>query len=503
MIPWLLSLIAAALTVAAWWTPGTLGCAALGWSAVGLWIPALAFPQARQKRLYVSGALTYLGGFYWLYGTIKDFGGFPTVAAVAIFLLFVCGSAVQFLIWGFIWQHLPRWCSTLGVRTALAWLVAVHFWIRIFPWDFGHTQLAFLQLAQIADLGGVTAISFLMMWTLEVAILGRGKPLVFKLLPLALLTLSVLYGAHTERITPTRYETSVKTAMVQGNVSLREKHDVKYFSVNRQRYLDFSAGFSQKDLLIIWPESTITEWIPANVSDARTVPELPFLDDGSAFLVGGLTWASREAFFNSSVLVRPDGSVDTPYHKMILMPFGEYTPLSSVFPWLKDINATAGQFTAGLEPSILSYKLSDGSIVELSPLICYEDVIPDLAKKAVQKGTRLLINQTNDAWFGNTVAPFQHHMIASFRAIETKRFLLRSTNTGLTAVVDPLGRTLASLAPFSEALLPMEVNLLSYRTVYSGLPIDSAWLLLAIIGMLLALRGCLAGHKRLDSTPTS
>jgi apolipoprotein N-acyltransferase len=275
--------------------------------------------------------------------------------------------------------------------------------------------------------------------------------------------------------------------MVQGNVSLREKHDVKYFSVNRQRYLDFSAGISEKDLLVIWPESTITDWIPASASDARTVPELPFLGDGSAFLVGGLTWASREHLFNSSILVRPDGSVDAPYHKMILMPFGEYTPLGSVFPWLKDINATAGQFTAGLKPAVLSYQLSDGSSVALSPLICYEDIIPDLAKKAVQLGARLLVNQTNDAWFGNSVAPYQHHMIASFRAIETKRFLLRSTNTGLTAVVDPLGRTLASLLPFSEAILPMEINLMSYMTWYSTLPVESAWLLLAIVGVLTTL----------------
>jgi apolipoprotein N-acyltransferase len=340
----------------------------------------------------------------------------------------------------------------------------------------------------VADIGGVTGISFLMMWVLEVAILGKAGPLVAKIPPLLLLVSSVLYGMRMEQIIPTLYESPVKTVMIQGNVSLREKHDVKYFSVNRQRYLDFSAGVSQKDLLIIWPESTITDWIPAQASDARSVPELPFLADGSAFLVGGLTWASREEFFNSSLLIRPDGSLDTPYHKMILMPFGEYTPLSSLFPWLKDINATAGQFTAGLKPSVLTYKLSNGSTVKLSPLICYEDVIPDLARHATQMGAQLLVNQTNDAWFGNTVAPYQHHIIASFRAIENRRFLLRSTNTGLTAVVDPLGRTLASLLPFSEAILPMEVSLMSRMTWYSTLPVDRAWLLLAVLGALLTVR---------------
>lgn len=491
MILWLVSVLAAATTVAAWWMPSTLSCAALGWSALGLWTVALISPQQRLRRMYVSGSLTYAGGFYWLFQTIRDFGGFPTVAASAIFLLFVFGSAVQFVIWAFIWQHLPRWCSTIGVRTAFSWLVATNFWIRIFPWDFGHTQLAFTPLAQIADITGVTGISFLMMWVVE-ASLGRGRAsLLIKAVPLTLLATAMLYGVHVQRVIPSLYQTPVKTVMVQGNVSLREKHDVKYFSVNRQRYLDISAGSSQKDLLIIWPESTITDWIPASVSDARSAPELPFINDGSAFLVGALTFASREAFFNSSLLIRPDGTVASPYNKMILMPFGEYTPLSSLLPWLKEINSTAGQFTAGLSPSVLSYQLSNGATVNLSPLICYEDVIPHLAREAVMMGTQLLVNQTNDAWFGDTVAPHQHHMIASFRAIETRRFLLRSTNTGLTAVVDPLGKTLARLLPFSEATLPMEINLLSHRTWYSILPIEATWFFVALVGVVAALGSAL------------
>jgi apolipoprotein N-acyltransferase len=167
-----------------------------------------------------------------------------------------------------------------------------------------------------------------------------------------------------------------------------------------------------------------------------------------------------------------------------LMPFGEYTPLSSVIPFLKDINATAGQFTAGDAPKVLSFPLSSGVEVKVAPLICYEDIIPSLASEAVQKGAEVLINQTNDAWFGDTVAPYQHHLIASFRAIETRRYLLRSTNTGLTAVVDPIGRTVVSLAPYSEGVLPMDISLSSYRTVFSHYPISLGWLFIAAAGAL-------------------
>jgi apolipoprotein N-acyltransferase len=205
------------------------------------------------------------------------------------------------------------------------------------------------------------------------------------------------------------------------------------------------------------------------------------LGDGSAFLVGGLTYRSRKEYYNSSILIRPDGSVAEPYNKIILMPFGEYTPFAALLPWLAEINATAGQFTAGSGPAVLSFPLSDGRQARLSPLICYEDIVPELAREATRRGAEVLINQTNDAWFGDTIAPYQHHMIAAFRAIENRRYLLRSTNTGLTAVVDPLGKTLASLLPYTESVLPMEISLLTYQSTYTQLPISLMWLTLAAI----------------------
>jgi apolipoprotein N-acyltransferase len=278
---------------------------------------------------------------------------------------------------------------------------------------------------------------------------------------------------------------------VQGNVSLHHKHDVTYFTVNREQYLTLSAkalGHAGLDSLVIWPESTITDFIPASTRDASASKVLPFLNNGAAFLVGALTYSSRTEFHNSSVLVRPDGSVAEPYHKMILMPFGEYTPLASVLPFLKDINSTAGQFTAGTAPAVLSFRLSNGADVKLSPLICYEDIVPSIARDAVNKGAELLINQTNDAWFGDTVAPYQHHIIAAFRAIENDRYLLRSTNTGLTAIVDPLGRTLASLLPYTEGILPMQVSLRSARTVFSLFPIPFLWLLAAAASLVTLIR---------------
>lgn len=495
---WLITLLAAMANVAAWSTPGSALCAALGWSSVALFVTALSLPHKRLKRLFIAGCLTYVGGFFWLFGTIKDFGGFPTIAAVAIFLLYVAGSAVQFLIWGFAWQHLPRVCSRLGLRTAVAWLIAHHFWIKIFPWDFGHTQSAFLPLAQLASVTGVTGITFLMMWAVEALSLRKMVTAPAKIAAVAALVTTLGYGklVETTFTTPSISQgTPLKTFLIQGNISLHRKHDMTYFTVNREQYVKISAEVAEKDSLVIWPESTITEFIPASVRSATTTPILPFLNNGSAFLVGGLTFTSREKYHNSSILIRPDGTVAEPYHKMILMPFGEYTPFASLFPFLQDINSTAGQFTAGTAASVLTFNLSNGSAAKVSPLICYEDIVPSMAREAVNLGAELLVNQTNDAWFGDTVAPYQHHLIASFRAIETDRYLLRSTNTGLTAVVDPLGRTLASLLPYTEGVLPMEISLRNSRTFFTRFPVPFAWLIISAIGVVIVVRKSLSSRR--------
>jgi apolipoprotein N-acyltransferase len=485
VINWLFSLLAAVTLVAAWHYPGSAICAALGWTSLPLFYSALRLPKSRYIRIYVAGLITYTGGFFWLLSTIRDFGGMELVPALAVFSFYVAASAIQFLIWAFSFTHLPEWCSRWGLRTAVSWLIAHHCWIKIFPWDFGHTQLGFVPFAQLAGILGVTGITFVMMWLSE-ALCARRR-VAPAVLPMAICVLgaSLGYGVWIQQTINSLTPNTIPTLMIQGNVSLKQSHGMTFFSVSREQYLRTSAAFADKDLLIIWPESSITDLIPDATKHVSEAGVLPHFGDGSAFLVGGITYLSEREYFNSSILTRPDGSVDEPYHKTILMPFGEYTPMSDWFPWLQEINHTAGNFIAGNSTKVMSYKLSDGRLVKLSPLICYEDLVPRLAQQATKAGAELLINQSSDVWFGNTVAPYQHHMIASFRAIENRRFLLRSTSTGVTGVVDPLGRTLASLLPYTEATLPMEVSLINYQSTFTRVPVTLIWFVLASISALM------------------
>src|SRR5262249_11985898 len=223
-------------------------------------------------------------------------------------------------------------------------------------------------------------------------------------------------------------------------------------------------------------------------------PALPWIGDGSAFLVGSYSFLPNEARFNTAFAIYPDGIVPMPYFKRVLIPFGESMPLASWFPSLARLNEKAGVFSAGTECKVFSYPMRrvDGTeyTLRVSPLICYEDTVPALAREAAQKGAALLVNMTSDAWFGRSLAPFQHHLIAAFRAIENRRFLVRSTTTGLSAIVDPLGRTIARIGPFSEGTITANVSLLTDPSPYTTWIGDRPWwaLLAVSAGLIIARR---------------
>ncbi len=220
-------------------------------------------------------------------------------------------------------------------------------------------------------------------------------------------------------------------------------------------------------------------YIPAGIGTVGDPPILPSVGDGSAYLVGAYSFLPDEEKFNTAFAVYPDGEVPLPYFKQVLIPFGEYMPLASYFPWLKTLNAKAGVFGAGTETKVFAYPMRrpDGSAytLKVSPLICYEDTVPSLSREATRKGAELLVNITSDAWFGRSLAPHQHHLIAAFRAIENRRYLVRSTTTGLSAVVDPLGRTIARIPPFSEGTISATVSLLRDASPYTRWVGDWPW----------------------------
>ncbi len=458
-----LSLVLMAL---AWHFPGEIACTILSWAGCLLLVKYLPLSNKPYGILYSAGLALYAIGFYWLFFTIRDFGGFNNFFAFLIFAFFISVSALQFILFVFVWKKLPLFFHSNCLALATAWLTSEMLSIRIFPWYLGHSQLAYTYFAQVADIAGAVPISFLMILFSDALckLITNKKISPAMAVSFVLFIASNIYGyVRTEQFSAKKYPKQNVT-LVQANISLEEKHDILLPKINIKRYIELSTPYKNKDTLLVWPESVLTEFVSSklkHVSEDRS-NRIPYFENTS-ILFGALTFESKERFFNSALGIAGDGQIIGVYHKQILMPFGEFTPFSGTFPWLKDLNATAGEFTAGEKTEIISFPLSNNMSLKVAPLICYEDVIPQLAREAALNGAEILINITNDAWFGNTIAPYEHNLIASFRSIENRRYLLRATNTGLTAIIDPLGKTVASIKPYSDGVINYDVERIDFK----------------------------------------
>jgi apolipoprotein N-acyltransferase len=470
----------------AWWIPGTVGCALLGWLAAFLLV-ALVRRYPLYRLAYLVGVTLYILGFYWLVGTIVDFGGFPFVGGLVVFGLFVGVSALQLVAFLFVYRNLPGVVDRLALGTATAWTVAEFITFRIFPWAWGHTQLGWGHLAQGAEIAGVTLISFVVLWVAEATyrLACERERRLSLVVPLGVLAAICWYGEVRISAFSHLPGGAQPVALVQANLAIREKGNIKFFDSNLQRYVDLTSSVATPGRLVVWPETVFNQFIPADIGSVRNDPRIPFWDGGVSLLFGALTFTSETEYHNSAVAVIPDGTIPRPYHKRILMPFGEYTPLGDVFPFIKALNATAGDFTPGREVTVFSFPRADGTgTYGVAPLICYEDIVPSLAREAVRRGAGVLVNMTNDAWFGDTPAPRQHHLIAAWRAIENRRYLLRSTNSGLTAVVDPLGRTIGELPTFADGVLESTIVPLDIVTPYTAWVGERPWWVLTLVTLI-------------------
>lgn len=487
-----LHIVLAGLIYLSWVWPRTANAAALAVAAALF----LAFLTTRNSKLsyklsYTVGIIVNIVGFYWLEGTIQHFGGFSPLLSWPIFAFFVFVSSFQFLLFAFLFNRLP---SALGfIKLPLAWVSAEFICPRIFPWELGTPLLGIPILTQVADIAGSPFVTFILLTaaSLFVGILycaSNKSKIIYCSLLAAILIFWCLYGKSKLREFDSAVARSLKLAVVQANVEVVQQGDMAVIQQNKRRYFEISKTLKPEIDLIVWPEAVLQDWISIGTSNIAVDPRIPFFGPNSSLLTGALTFESQERFFNSALLVNKDGNIQTPYHKRILMPYGEYMPFSSVFPWMNDINANLALFTAGIAPSIFEVATNNSSqsTVKISPLICYEDLIPRLARSATQQGAEALFNLTNDAWFGDGPAAVHHSLIASFRAIENRRYLVRSTNTGLTEIINSVGNSVGQISPRSEGILEAEIMALTDKTLFTEFLGPWLWWLIGGISFLVA-----------------
>ncbi len=387
---------------------------------------------------YLTGVVSYLGLIYWVVVAMNRYGGIHISLSFLILLLFVAYLSLYTGCFAFTVAYLQKHSALpIYVTAPILWVIMEYlrgFLLSGFPWSFlAHSQHNFLALIQIVSVTGSYFISFLIVSVncIIFCLLFR-KPLhvAYAGLTGLLLILSLAYGFNIMR---EKNNENLTAAIIQGNITQDLKWQPATITKTIEKYFSRTIGAGSGANLVIWPETALpfqfnesTELGMALRALSRTV--------GADLLFGAVTRDKEDKSYNSAYLITKDGNSRGHYSKVHLVPFGEYTPFRRYLPFLEKISVAVGDFFSG--PSHSPLKASFGDI---GVLICYEGVFPGITNETVRNGAQVLVNMTNDAWFGSTSAPYQHLAFYVFRAIETDRYVLRAANTGISAIIDNHG----------------------------------------------------------------
>lgn len=399
---------------------------------------------------YVSGFVFWLGTVYWLVHV--------TVAGMFALVLYLS------LYWG-LFGLLVSWYNRVSGRPGFLFIPAS--WVVLeycrshamtgFPWALtAYTQSDFLSIIQISEITGAWGVSFLVMMVnaAAYAILrhwqrtGRvNRPAV--IMAGCAFLVAWIYGAMRlhEFSKALPHAESIKVSVIQGNIPQELKWEARAREYIMHAYTDLSQRASGNAVdLMVWPEAAI----PVALSDGSDYQRgLQALADSwrTGLLTGAVT-RRENGYYNSAVLFQP-GIAPAQYDKIHLVPFGEYIPLSGIFGFLQTI-VPVGEVQRGSEYRLFRLGPGPGSSgTVFSCLICYEDMFPELSRRMVGRGAKFLVTVTNDAWYQQTAAPFQHFQASVFRSVENRVWMVRSANTGVSGFVRPDGMILGLVADAS------------------------------------------------------
>jgi len=493
---WGLVLLSAVLQVAIFPLPGLYG---LCWVAVAPLLVALLRARAsetlqlddhRQARLpatpwqgfvlgYVCGILWYLGTCYWVYGTMKQYGGVPAPVAVLILILAAMHEALYHGLFGFLVAVVAG--RDGSQRRALAaapflWVAAEFALTRIsaFPWELlGYAQTANPTLTRLATLTGVYGLSWEIMLVNSVFaaafLVARERR---KWLLLAASGAAAILQAG-QWIVPPPAAADHTALLVQQNIPIQADWTRDYFEntlrdlTSRSVKAAGDARSASKADLTIWPESPspfyTSDPLFQNAVSAMARQAQTWVVAGSIGVEPAMHSGGQESkVFNSAALVSPQGEWVGRYDKVHLVPFGEYLPFPHLFSFAGGLTKEVGEFSRGTSRSPL-----DAGSGRLGLFICYESIFPDEVRQFALQGAQVFVNISNDGWYGDSGAWKQHLQQTEMRAIENDRWVLLATNTGLTAAIDPAGRVVAQVPRKERSVLVAPYALVSGTTFYT------------------------------------
>jgi apolipoprotein N-acyltransferase len=457
--------------------------------------PALGFLWG-----FLTGVVFLCGSLYWFVGVMRNYGQLNLVEALAAMVLFVIMFAPFWGVFGLI--------EVLAARRSvkLALVIAPFLWVALelartylitgFPWNLLGYAVQSRGLEQLASATSVYGLSFLALVTsalLGWLVLEPGLKL-----PRLLATgwIALLIAGDFTLAPPPMPPARNLAVLVQPDVPLNDQgamnwtpwqnpvpleHLVQISSQSAAEHRPKSVG----EPLIIWSENSAPFFFDQGPLFRGAVETMA--RQAHAFVVvNTITFAGpRETRpQNTAIVLNPSGEKILEYHKIHLVPMGEYVPWWLHFTRMSKMTSEVSDFVPGS-----SYSVAHTPQGSIGVFICYEAIFPQLVRRLVPPGPGVLVNISDDAWYGRSAARFQHLNMARFRAIENHRYLLRATNDGITAVIDPYGRVVAKAPQYQQSVLAGHFSYQSHRTFYMAHGDVFAWscVLLSIVLFIVAM----------------
>ena len=410
---------------------------------------------------YVAGVVFFAGTCYWITETMTVYGGLSVPVAVGVAALFALTFALYFVLFAAGLHLAIMEFGPAGSLFAAPLWVTVE-WTRSilfsgFPWMLsGYALVPYAGILQIASWTGIYGLSFLAALVnslIAFAFLER------RIIPAASAALIVLIAWFLPVLGRTPSGDRVPVRLVQTNIPL----DQPWKKPESDRLLDELGVLSTRDTakpkLVVWPETPA----PFYLNDVEFRSRMQNITRGlGAYLLVGYVDAKGPEPTNSAALLSPAGEQLSRYDKMHLVPFGEYVPFKRFLFFAESLTKEVGEFAPGAE-----YTISPMDGHSISTAICYESIFPDLVRRFVKNGSELLVVITDDGWFGRSSAPYQHLRMGVVRAVENRRWMVRTANTGISAIVDPYGKIEAETPLGERMILDGNVQFRTDRTFYT------------------------------------
>lgn len=464
---------------------------------------------------WASGIVWYLGTSYWIYPVMNGYGNLNAFASALITLGFCLYMGLHHGVFALLVVLMAR-RSSLGNRKPL--FLAPFFWVALEffrdrvigdPWlPLGGSQIDNVPFARIAEVTGVYGLSFAVMlvncaFVAAFLLFGRRR---FNLLVsacAAAVALQMGVFAKAEPFVATR-----EAVLVQENVPVLDQaawtpqfYDQTIGSLALLSVNERKKPQAQSDPgLIVWPESPA----PFFINDPRLQPWLTAIaqDTNSYLIIGSVGVTESKAghaqpqLLNSALVVDLHGRALGHYDKIHLVPFGEYVPFKDVLFFAEKLTREVGDFARGTDRHVFEV-----NGMKVSVVICYESIFPDEVRQFTANGAQVLINISNDGWYGETGAPFQHMQMARMRAIENHRWLLIATNSGITASIDPYGRIVKQAPRNVRTALTVPFAPLIESTFYVRNGDVFAWICVVISIVAVFLRTRIRARTMIEARP--